>query len=155
MSEHPIESLMKVAMNSIKEISDVNTIVGEPLEIDEKTTIIPISKVALGFAAGGSEFSKETIEEYKKNDTDELVQYKLPFGGGSGAGINIVPIAFIIIQNGVVKVMPVNHSSVIDKLLDYMPDIVEKTNDLLDKCIQNTKVKKSNKIESKNEEEIL
>lgn len=155
MSEHPIESLMKVAMNSIKEISDVNTIVGEPLEIDEKTTIIPISKVALGFAAGGSEFSKETIEEYKKNDTDELVQYKLPFGGGSGAGINIIPIAFIIIQNGVVKVMPVNHSSAIDKLLDYMPDIVEKTNSLLDKCIQSNKAKKSNKIEQKKEEEIL
>ena len=155
MSEHPIENLMKVAMNSIKEISDVNTIVGDPLEIDEKTTIIPISKVALGFAAGGSEFSKETIEEYKKNDKDELVQYKLPFGGGSGAGINIVPIAFIVIQNGVVKIMPVNHSSAIDKLLDYMPDIVEKTNNLLDKCIQNNNYKKGKKKISEKEEEIL
>jgi len=155
MSEHPIESLMKVAMNSIKEISDVNTIVGDPIQIEDNTTIIPISKVALGFAAGGSEFSKETIEEYNKTDKDEIVQYKLPFGGGSGAGINIVPIAFIVIQNGVVKVLPVNHSSAIDKLLDYMPDIVEKTNSLLDKCIQNSKCKKNKRISSEKEEEIL
>ena len=85
MAEHPIENLMKVAMNSIKEISDVNTIVGNPIRLNENTTIIPISKVTLGFAAGGSEFNKETIEEYTKKDKDEAVQYKLPFGGGSGA----------------------------------------------------------------------
>lgn len=155
MSEHPIEGLMKVAMNSIKEISDVNTIVGDPLQIDVNTTIIPISRVALGFAAGGSEFSKETIEEYNKKDKDEVVQYKLPFGGGSGAGVNIVPIAFIVIQNNIVKVMPVNHSSAVDKLLDYMPDLVNKTNELLDKCIQNNKSKKNKKNINEKEEEIL
>ncbi len=155
MSEHPIEGLMKVAMNSIKEISDVNTIVGDPLQIDVNTTIIPISRVALGFAAGGSEFSKETIEEYNKKDKDEVVQYKLPFGGGSGAGVNIVPIAFIVIQNNIVKVLPVNHSSAVDKLLDYMPDLVNKTNDLLDKCIQNNKSKKNKKNINEKEEEIL
>lgn len=155
MSEHPIEGLMKVAMNSIKEISDVNTIVGDPLQIDVNTTIIPISRVALGFAAGGSEFSKETIEEYNKKDKDEVVQYKLPFGGGSGAGVNIVPIAFIVIQNNIVKVLPVNHSSAVDKLLDYMPDLVNKTNELLDKCIQNNKSKKNKKNINEKEEEIL
>lgn len=155
MSEHPIEGLMKVAMSSIKEISDVNTIVGDPLQIDANTSIIPISKVTLGFAAGGSEFSKETIEEYNKKDKDETVQYKLPFGGGSGAGVNIVPIAFIVIQNNVVKVLPVNHSSAIDKLLDYMPDLVEKTNALLDKCIQNSKYKTNKKKFNEKEEEIL
>ena len=155
MSEHQIEGLMKVAMSSIKEISDVNTIVGDPLQIDANTSIIPISKVTLGFAAGGSEFSKETIEEYNKKDKDETVQYKLPFGGGSGAGVNIVPIAFIVIQNNVVKVLPVNHSSAIDKLLDYMPDLVEKTNTLLDKCIQNNKNKNNKKKCNEKEEEIL
>lgn len=142
MSEHPIEGLMKTAMNSIKEISDVNTIVGEPLDIGNNTTIIPVSKVTLGFAAGGSEFNRETIDEYNKSDKDESIQYKLPFGGGSGAGVNIIPMAFIVIQNNIVKVLPVSHTSAIDKLLDYMPDLVDKTNNLLNKCIQNSKEEK-------------
>lgn len=146
MSEHPIESLMKVAMNSIREISDVNTIVGDAIKLDENTTIIPISKVTLGFAAGGSEFNKETIEEYTKKDKDEIVQYKLPFGGGSGAGVNIIPMAFIVMQNNIVKVLPVSHSSALDKLLDYVPDLVEKTNNLLmNKCNSNRPEKPGNK----------
>lgn len=158
MAEHPIESLMKTAMNSIKEMSDVNTIIGEPLDVGNGTTIIPISKVTLGFAAGGSEFNRETIDEYNKSDKDESIQYKLPFGGGSGAGVNIIPMAFIVIQNNIVKVLPVSHASAIDKLLDYMPDLVEKTNNLLNNCIQNSKEeKKANKQESrkmKEKEEI-
>ena len=146
MSEHPIESLMKVAMNSIREISDVNTIVGDAIKLDENTTIIPISKVTFGFAAGGSEFNKETIEEYTKKDKDEIVQYKLPFGGGSGAGVNIIPMAFIVMQNNIVKVLPVSHSSALDKLLDYVPDLVEKTNNLLmNKCNSNRREKPGNK----------
>ena len=152
MSEHPIESLMKVAMNSIREISDVNTIVGDAIKLDENTTIIPISKVTLGFAAGGSEFNKETIEEYTKKDKDEIVQYKLPFGGGSGAGVNIIPMAFIVMQNNIVKVLPVSHSSALDKLLDYVPDLVEKTNNLLmNKCNSNRpeKPEKRKKIKKK------
>lgn len=156
MPEHPIEGLMKAAMNSIKEISDVNTIIGSPIKIDNNTTIIPVSKVTVGFAAGGSEFNRETIEEYNKKDKDESIQYKLPFGGGSGAGVNIIPIVFIIIQNNVVKVLPVNHSSAVDKLLDYMPDLVEKTNCLLNTCIQNIKEDKKNKnMKQKVKEEII
>ena len=84
MSEHPIEGLMRTAMNSIKDMIDVNTIVGEKI-IAGNSTIIPISKVTFGFAAGGSEFRGETIDEYTKKDKEEEIQYRLPFGGGSGA----------------------------------------------------------------------
>ena len=83
MNEHPIEGLMLTAMNSIKDMVDVNTIIGEPIETSNNIIIIPISKVGFGFAAGGSEFKAETIDEYTKKDKEEAIQYKLPFGGGS------------------------------------------------------------------------
>ena len=83
MSEHPIEGLMQTAMNSIKDMIDVNTIVGDPIQASNNIAIIPISKVSFGFAAGGSEFKGETIDEYNKKDKDEQIQYRLPFGGGS------------------------------------------------------------------------
>ena len=85
MSEHPIEGLMVTAMDSIRDMVDVNTIIGEPIETSNNIIIIPISKVGFGFAAGGSEFKTEAIDEYVKKEKEEQVQYKLPFGGGSGA----------------------------------------------------------------------
>ena len=142
MSEHPIEGLMNTAMNSIKEMVDVNTIIGEPIETSNNIIIIPISKVGFGFAAGGSEFKGETINEYTKKDKDEAIQYKLPFGGGSGAGVSISPVAFLVVQGNSVKLLPVNHSSAVDKLLDYVPDLVEKTNNLINKEMANRKEEK-------------
>lgn len=139
MSEHPIEGLMMTAMNSIQDMIDVNTIIGEPIETANNIVIIPISKVSFGFAAGGSEFRGETIDEYTKKDKEEQVQYRLPFGGGSGAGVTINPIAFLVIQSDNVKLMPVNYSSSLDKLLDYIPDLMEKTNNMMNKAIQNKK----------------
>ena len=128
MSEHPIEGLMLTAMSSIENMIDVNTIIGEPIETSNNIVIIPISKVCFGFAAGGSEFKGETIDEYTKKDKDEKVQYRLPFGGGSGATVSINPIAFLIVEEGKVRLLPVNHSSCIDKILDYVPDLFEKLN---------------------------
>lgn len=137
MSEHPIEGLMVTAMNSIKDMVDVNTIIGEPIETSNNIVIIPISKVSFGFAAGGSEFSGETIDEYNKKEKEEQIQYRLPFGGGSGAGVTINPVAFIVISQNNVKLLPVNHASSLDKLLDYIPDLIEKTNNVMNRCISN------------------
>ena len=146
MSEqHPIEGLMVTAMNSIQDMIDVNTIIGEPIETSNNIVIIPISKVSFGFAAGGSEFKGETVDEYTKKDKEEAIQYRLPFGGGSGAGVTINPIAFLVIQPNNVKLMPVNHSSSLDKLLDYMPDLMEKANNMMNKCVQ-TKKEQNQKI---------
>ena len=139
MSEHPIEGLMTTAMNSIQDMIDVNTIIGEPIETSNNIVIIPISKVSFGFAAGGSEFKGETVDEYTRKDKEEQVQYRLPFGGGSGAGVTINPIAFLVIQSNNVKLMPVNHTSSLDKLLDYIPDLMEKANNMINRCIQNKK----------------
>ena len=147
MREHPIEGLMQASMASIKDMIDVNTIIGDPIETNNKIVIIPISKVSFGFAAGGSEFNEETIDEYKRKEKEEEVQYKLPFGGGSGAGVSINPVAFLIIKDDTVKLLPVNHSSAIDKLLDYVPDLFEKINKLMNK--------KNKKQCEENLEEIL
>lgn len=81
MREHPIENLMETAMNSLREMIDVDTIIGEPIQCANNIVIMPISKVRFGFAAGGSEFSCETIDGYSKKEKDEEIQYKLPFGG--------------------------------------------------------------------------
>ena len=145
MSEHPIESLMMTTMSSIQNMVDVNTIIGEPIETQYGITIIPISKVCFGFAAGGSEFSGETIKEYNKKDKDEEIEYKLPFGGGAGAGVSIHPVAFLVVQDNNVKLMSVDHDSCIDKLLDYVPDLMQKMNDMFNKTIQQ-KENRTNKI---------
>ena len=136
MSEHPIESLMITAMSSIQDMVDVNTIIGEPIETQVGITIIPISKVGFGFAAGGSEFRGETLKEYNKKDKDEAIEYKLPFGGGAGAGVSISPVAFLVVQEGNVKLMPVDHDSCFDKLLDYVPDLIQKMNEMFNKSIK-------------------
>lgn len=143
--QHPIEGLMVTAMNSIQDMIDVNTIIGEPIETSNNIIIIPISKVSFGFAAGGSEFKGETVDEYTKKDKEEAIQYRLPFGGGSGAGVSINPIAFLVIQPNNVKLIPVNHSSSLDKLLDYMPDFMEKANNMMNRCVQ-TKKEQTQKI---------
>ena len=148
MNEHPIEGLMITAMNSIKDMIDVNTIIGDPIE-SKDITIIPISKVSFGFAAGGSEFTGETVDKYTKADRQEQINYKLPFGGGAGAGVSISPIAFVVINNGNVKLIPVNHSSALDKLLDYVPDLIEKTSGMIKKCLN----KKENEMNDRNTEE--
>lgn len=143
MSEHPIEGLMQTAMNSIRDMVDVNTIIGEPIETSNNMVIIPISKVCFGFAAGGSEFSGETIDEYKKKDKEEQVQYRLPFGGGSGAGVSINPVAFLVVNSDSIKLMPVSHASTIDKLMDYVPDVIEKANKILNKKMDEKDNKKN------------
>lgn len=146
MSEHPIEGLMVTAMNSIQDMIDVNTIIGEPIETSSNIIIIPISKVGFGFAAGGSEFKGETIDEYSKKEKEEAIQYRLPFGGGAGAGVSIMPIAFLVVQPNNVKLLPVSHSSAVDRLLDYVPDLMEKANNYLNKSMQNKKEEKKEEM---------
>lgn len=133
---HPIEGLMLTAMSSIRDMVDVNTIIGEPIESVDGMTIIPISKVSFGFAAGGSEFTGETVDEYSRKEKEELVQYRLPFGGGAGAGATINPVAFLVVQNGTARLLPIEHSSCVDRLLDYVPDLMEKVNQMFNKGMQ-------------------
>jgi len=144
---HPIEGLMLTAMSSIHDMVDVNTIIGEPIESIDGMTIIPISKVSFGFAAGGSEFKGETVNEYSKKEEEELVQYRLPFGGGAGAGASINPVAFLVIQNGTARLLPIEHSSCIDRLMDYVPDLMEKVNQMFNKKMQEQNEKNQKIVE--------
>lgn len=163
MSNHPIESIMLTAMNSIKDMIDVNTIIGEPIQASNNIEVIPISKVSFGFAAGGSEFKGETVNQYKKQEKDEQIEYRLPFGGGSGAGVSLSPVAFLVVQGEMVKLLPVNHSTSLDKLLDYIPDLFEKVNCMINKSMKNKKeqtdkiistIQKNNGKKDKNSEII-
>src|ERR1700738_4100049 len=99
MSEHPIQGLMKTAMENIKEMVDVNTIVGDPVETPDGSVIMPISKVGFGFAAGGSEFLGEVDQEQNNKSDANKASVSLPFGGGSGGGVSITPIAFLVVNS--------------------------------------------------------
>ena len=126
--QHPIESLMMTAMTSLENMVDVNTIVGDMLTAPDGTVIIPVSKVCFGFAAGGSEFNTNKLNKFSESS-------KLPFGGGSGAGVHISPMAFLVVKDGSTRLMTLNGTSPIDKLIDLVPDVVEKANDFLNKSL--------------------
>lgn len=126
MEKNQIEGLMDNTMKNIKDMIDVNTIIGTPIQCFENT-IIPVSKVNFGFASGGSEFNtNKSIKEYKKIERGEELKCRNPFGGGSGAGISIVPIAFLIITKETVKILHVSNETAVEKLLDYVPDLIQK-----------------------------
>ncbi len=111
--EHPIGNLMSITMEKIKEMVDVNTIVGTPITAADGTLIIPVSKVSYGFASGGSDLPT-------KNEKKDL------FGGGSGAGVTIQPIAFLTVYQGNVKLVSIGGGDGIDKLMNMVPDVVDK-----------------------------
>jgi len=129
MSEHPIESLMSATMQKIREMVDVNTIVGNPIVVSESTTVIPISKVTYGFGSGGSDFaSKHSPQE------------KNLFGGGGGAGITISPVAMLTINRDKINLLQVEpvHSS-IDKIIEMAPGFLEKIKELFKRKPENKK----------------
>ncbi len=139
--QHPIEGLMTTAMQSIKEMVDVNTIVGDAVQSPDGTVIIPISKVTFGFAAGGGEYSysAESTQEKGRNerDDDETQENEgeYPFAGGSGAGVSINPVAFMVVGNGQIKLLPVNVNSTVDKLLDLVPEFLCKLESMMKKKV--------------------
>lgn len=138
MSEHPIEGLMKTAMQSIKDMVDVNTIVGDAVQAPDGTVIIPISKVSFGFAAGGGEYSGTGHNDNKKEDEDEeegSTSANYPFAGGSGAGVSISPVAFMVVGQNQIKLLPVNFNTSIEKVLDLIPELMEKANEVIRKKV--------------------
>lgn len=132
MAEHPIQGLMKTAMENIKEMVDVNTIVGDPVETPDGSVILPVSRVGFGFAAGGSEFNAN--ESGSGGGFDGEGQ-SLPFGGGSGGGVSITPIAFLLVSPGSgVKLLNVDRSThLYDRLIDLAPGLLEKIQEMTSK----------------------
>jgi len=123
---HPIEALMKTAMESIREMLDVNTVVGDPVEAPDGTVIIPVSRVACGFVAGGGSFETGRDAQKNENDAPEPV-----FGGGSGAGVSVKPIGFLVVGNGQVRMLPVDGNLLADRLIDMAPQLLSQIQSIL------------------------
>ncbi|MEW9051746.1 MAG: GerW family sporulation protein [Neobacillus sp.] len=130
MSEHPIQGLMTTAMESLKEMIDVNTIIGDPVETPDGSVILTVSKVGFGFAAGGSEFKMDGSQKQGEGQSGS----KLPFGGGSGGGVSITPIAFLIVNSQGVKMLHLDESThLYEKILELAPQAVDKIQQMLSK----------------------
>ena len=125
MEKHAIGELMEKTMSKIREMVDVNTIVGSPITTADGITLIPVSKVSFGFAAGGSDFQTKNGKEGQPN----------PFGGGSGAGVKIEPVSFLVIRDGNVRMISANarEQNSVEKFIDSMPDIIDKVKEVLPK----------------------
>lgn len=122
MSEHPLNDLIGTALGNIKTMVDVNTIIGTPVETANGTVIIPVSRVGFGFAAGGTDVPTKT-EVQKQN-----------FGGGSGAGVSISPVGFLVVNGDSVKLLPVSSAnSTVDKLIDSVPELFDKVSGIINK----------------------
>lgn len=117
MDQHPIENLMKNTLENIKDMIDVNTIIGDAVYTQDGTTIIPISKVGFGFAAGGSEFNSVDIQ----CESNRLN----PFGGGAGAGVSIKPVAFLVVREDIIRLLPIDHNNSYEKIIDSIPQLIE------------------------------
>ena len=127
---HPLSDLMRSTMEKVHEMVDTNTIIGQPITTPDGVTLIPISKVSLGFGGGGGDYGKGTKEN---------------FGGGAGAGVKIDPVAFLVVRDGVTRVLPVAvpPASTMDRIVDMIPDLLDKVE------------KFSDKKEAKKQEEVL
>ncbi|WP_410768319.1 GerW family sporulation protein [Fontibacillus sp. BL9] len=130
MVEHPIQGLMKTAMENIKDMVDVNTIVGEAVETPDGSVILPISRVGFGFAAGGSDFNIDDKQE--KSGTSSEGGKSRPFGGGSGGGVSINPIAFLVVGKQGVHIVPLdNQTHLMEKIIDSVPILVDKIQSMI------------------------
>lgn len=110
--------MMKTAMESIKNMVDVNTVVGEPVESQDGSVIIPVSRVTFAFAAGGGEYAGEEGQDGGQE------QSGLPFAGGSGAGASVQPVGFLVVGQGTVRMLPVHGGAVVDRLIDLAPQML-------------------------------
>lgn len=115
-----LPNMLETTIQKIREMVDVNSVIGEPIHTPDGVTIIPVSKVSVGFGGGGSDFVKNT-----GND---------PFGGGAGGGVKVTPVCFLVVQDGNVRMMPVPvpASSTADRVVEMLPDTLDKLTAYLD-----------------------
>lgn len=142
MENNPIENFMKTTMENIKDMVDVNTIVGTPIESKDGALILPISKVSFGFVAGGSEFANCKVSA----DNPDF-----PFGGGSGAGVTVKPVAFLVIKPDSLRLLSLDQKNTYDKVIDSMPQIIDTIKDM--PIFKDKKNNKKDKKEQCKEEE--
>ena len=125
--EHPIGELMQTAMTSIKDMVDVNTVVGDPVEAHGGATIIPISKVSFGYVTAGGDLTTQEKARHAAEPVD------FPFAGGSGAGVSVQPVGFLVVQDGSVRMLPASCSTVADRVVELIPTVMEDVKNFFDK----------------------
>lgn len=123
---HPISDLMATTMEKIRDMMDANTVVGKPIEAGG-VTVIPVSKISLGYGSGGSDFSQKNQKPEQGN----------AFGGGAGMGVSITPVSFLIIKDGNVRVVSVEPPAptAVERVMDMVPDVVDKVGTVVNKKI--------------------
>lgn len=139
--QHPIDNMMQTTMESIRDMVDVNTVVGAPVMDQKGTTIIPISKVSFGFVAGGGEYAVEDGKQ-KPVPTDIF-----PFAGGTGAGVSVQPVGFLVVTDKQVKMLPAQTTGAMERMVELLPQLIEELNAKDEK--------KKNKIFGKTDDELL
>ena len=143
--QHPIDNMMQTTMESIRGMVDVNTVVGAPVMDQKGTTIIPISKVSFGFVAGGGEYAVEDGKQ-KPVPTDIF-----PFAGGTGAGVSVQPVGFLVVTDKQVKMLPAQTTGAMERMVELLPQLIEE----LGAKDEKEKEKKKNKIFGKTDNELL
>ena len=120
MSEHPIEGMMGTTLDKIRQMVDVNTVMGDPVTTPDGTVIIPISKISYGFASGGSDLPSKTHAE------------KNYVGGGAGAGVTVTPLAFLTISGGNVRLLQIDpYNGSADRVIGMIPEVADKINEFM------------------------
>lgn len=117
MQQHPIDNMMQTTMENIRSMVDVNTVIGSPVLGTKGTTIIPVSRVSFGFVAGGG--------EYATDDRQRQPPEKFPFAGGTGAGVSVQPVGFLVVGDGTVKMLPAQATSPMERVVELLPQMLE------------------------------
>ena len=124
MEKHPIESVMTTTMENIRGMIDANTIVGDAIAAADGSTIVPISRVSFGFVAGGGEYGLKTPQP-AAND--------LPFAGGTGAGVTVQPMGFLVVKNDQVRLTPAQYYAPVDRVIEMIPPLLGDVRRWIDK----------------------
>lgn len=124
MDKHPIETIMSTTMENIRDMIDVNTVVGDAVTPAEGTVIIPISRVSFGFVAGGGEYGLKTPQP---------VAGDLPFAGGTGAGVTVQPMGFLVVKNDQVRLTPAQYYAPVDRVIEMIPPLLGDVRRWIDK----------------------
>lgn len=136
MDRHPIESLMTTTMESIRDMIDVNTIIGEPIATQDGSTVIPISRVSFGFVAGGGEYTLHKTALRPDNLAD---RESLPFAGGTGAGVTVQPLGFLVTNQAQVRLLPAQPYAPVDRIIEMIPQALGELKNVLCSCVHSSK----------------
>lgn len=121
MNPHPIENIMRTTLEKIREMIDVNTIIGTAVHTGDGTMVIPVSRVGFGFVAGGGEYNYEL----KPAKSELPAGMEWPFAGGTGAGVSVSPMGFLVVSNGQVKVLSMTLDTPYDRIIEMVPQVID------------------------------